>query len=59
MKIVRFILWFRPIRYIFYRNWYSTMRWRKPYDSPYGEIVYLLDFGFITFGFATNKKLKE
>jgi len=48
---MRMILRFRPISWMFRRNWYSFYRWTHPQD--YGNEIYkLFDFGSITIGYV-------
>jgi hypothetical protein len=49
------ILCFRPIKWMFIRNWYSMYRWNN--STHYENRVHkLIDFGFITFGYSKPLK---
>ena len=50
---MRIIVRFRPISYIFYKNWYSLYRWKNPhyYEDEDKVRVKLIDIGAITIGY--------
>ncbi len=52
---MRIIIRFRPISWMFKKNWYSTYRWTHPEDF-WGETIYLIDFGVLTFGYSIKTK---
>jgi len=52
---IRFILRLRPLKYVFIRNWYSTYRWKNPYEME-DEKVRLLDIGMLTIGYAYKEE---
>jgi len=48
----KYVLGFRPIRYMFKGNWYSLYRWKRPTEIL--ERNYrLIDIGAITIGYYT------
>ena len=54
----RVVLRFRPFRFFFNKNWYSTVRWGNPgcFDR---ETLYLIDVGAITFGYVQEFNSKD
>ncbi len=47
------ILVFRPLKFIFYKNWYSVYRWTHPTEYE-NTISHLIDFGFLTIGYKVK-----
>jgi len=55
IKNKRLVLVFRPISWIFRKDWYGLYRWKNPLSYE-NYRIYLIDFGLITFGYETNRK---
>ena len=49
---------FRGFSFLFYKQWYSTYRWKNPYTHE-GEITKLIDFGMISFGYRKKERSDE
>lgn len=51
----RLIIRFRPLIFIFKRNWYSIGRWKTKQEYPMsGGYCRLIDFGIVTFGYGKH-----
>lgn len=50
--MIRLILNFRPIEFMFIKNWYSLYRWRNPFTHFNNETVKLIDIGSLTIGYG-------
>jgi len=55
-KDIRWILCFRPIKFMFIKNWYGK-RWKEPGPSCDGGWYYLFDRGSLTIGVWSKYKL--
>jgi hypothetical protein len=52
---MRFILHFRPFKYLFRKNWYG-IRKGKAWTYIFGETINILDLGILSIGYAIKPK---
>lgn len=51
----KLILCFRPISFMFLKNWYSLYRWNNPTEYE-NQIFRMIDIGVITIGYKYTKE---
>lgn len=57
--MIRPLLCFRPINFIFCRNWYSFYRFIHKQIHNNGDTFRIIDIGFVSVGWKTENNLEK